>query len=357
MRDKKTGRKRDQLALISLPMTHPLEHGAGEASLHSHSGLLEGFSKHRQYNHQISSSLVQDFSTIDVGRRIANCSHLILAEIQEHSEGPPTAHLRGSKPCNARLCPWCEWRRSKAWRARLFSGLARFEEHHLNYRAVFLTLTVKNCRIRDLSKTIKEMNDAWARMRKGRWFPTAYWLKRTEVTVQKHLDVSEQLSEPFVHPHFHVMLLVPPSYFGKNYVKHSEWQKQWMMALRADYVPVVDVRAAYEKGKKGQTKSPVSFSAAIESSKYLLKAASVQKLGPWLTELHHQLAHLRLTSVSKKLQHYVPAHEPKETELEADEQNIAIDLIGRWTVLAQWFEDRSEFQITEIREGAPVASD
>ena len=193
-------------------------------------------------------------------------------------------------------------------------------------------------------------------MRKGRWFPTEFWLKRTEVTVEKHLDASNRLSEPFVHPHFHVMLLVPPSYFGKNYVKKSEWQKQWMMALRADYAPVVDVRAAYAKGKKGQTNSPVSFDAAIESSKYLLKAASVQKLGPWLVELHHQLKNLRLTSVSKKLQSFVPAHEPKETELDADEQNIAIDLIGRWTVLAQWFEDRSEFQITEIREGAPVAS-
>ena len=338
-------------------MTHPSEKRAGKASLQGHSDLLEGFSKHRAFNHQISQSLVQDFSTVDVGRRIANCSHHILAEIQEHSEGPPTALLRGSKPCNARLCPWCEWRRSKAWRARLFDGLARFEEDHLNYRAVFLTLTVRNCRITELNKTIAEMNDAWSRMRKGRWFPTGYWLKRTEVTVEKHLDGSNRLSEPFVHPHFHVMLLVRPSYFSRDYIKKTEWQKQWMMALRADYVPVVDVRAAYEKGKKGQTKSPVSFDAAIESSKYLLKAASVQKLGPWLVELHHQLKNLRLTAVSRKLAKYVPAHEPREEEIDTDERSTSIDVINRWTVLAQWFEDRSEFQITEIREGAPLASD
>ena len=337
-------------------MTHPLEHGAGEASLQADSGLLEGFSKHRRYNHQISSSLAQDMSTVDVAKRIALCSHQLLVEVQEHSEGPPTAHLRGSRACNARLCPWCEWRRSKVWRARLFKGMARFEEHHLNYRAVFLTLTVKNCRITELSKTLGEMNAAWKRMRECAFFPTEYWLKRTEVTVEKHLEGQNQQSEPFVHPHFHVLLLVRPSYFSHGYVKQTEWQKQWMMALRADYVPVVDVRAAYAKGKKGQTGSASSFDAVIESSKYLAKAAQVQKLGPWLTELHHQLRNLRLTSVSKKLTEYVPSKEPQTEDLESDEQSTSIDVLSRWTALAQWFEDRSEFQITEIREGAPVAS-
>ena len=337
-------------------MTNPSSKGVGKGSLQADSGLLESFSKHRQFNHQISSSLAQDMSTVDVAKRIALCSHQLLVEVQEHSQGPATAHLRGSRACNARLCPWGEWRRSKVWRARLFKGLARFEEHHLNYRAVFLTLTVKNCRIRDLKKTIKEMNQAWDRLKKCRWFPTEYWLKRTEVTVEKHLDGLGQQSEPFVHPHFHVMLLVRPSYFSRGYVKQTEWQRQWMMALRADYAPVVDVRSAYTKGKKGQTGSPSSFDAVIESSKYLLKAASVQSLGPWLTELHHQLRNLRLTSVSKKLTEYVPSKEPETPDLEVDEQNISIDVQNRWTALAQWFEDRSEFQITEIREGAPVAS-
>ena len=341
----------------SPPMTNPSSRAVGKGSLQADSGLLERFSKHRQYNHQISSSLARDMSTVEVAKRIALCSHQLLVEVQEHSLGPTTAHLRGSRACNARLCPWCEWRRSKVWRARLFKGLARFEEHHLNYRAVFLTLTVKNCRLTDLKKTIKEMNTAWNRMRQLSFFPTAYWLKRTEVTVAQHLDGSGPLSEPWVHPHFHVLLLVRPSYFGKGYVKKTEWQKQWMMALRADYAPVVDVRCAYAKGKRERNGSASSFDAAIESSKYLLKAASVQKLGPWLTELHHQLRSLRLTSVSTKLSEYVPSKDPETPDLEVDDRAPSIDVTGRWLALAQWFEDRSEFQITEIREGAPVASD
>ena len=338
-------------------MPNPSSQRVGEGSLQADSGLLATFNQHRQYNHQISQSLVRDFSTVDVGRRIANCSHQILVEVQEHSEGPPEALLRGSKPCNARLCPWCEWRRSKVWRARLFDGLALFEEQHVHWRAVFLTLTVKNCRITELKETIKAMNKAWDRMKKCSFWPTDYWLRRTEVTVEKHLDGSELNEEPWVHPHFHVLLLVPPSYFGKGYVKKTEWQKQWMMALRVDYVPVVDVRAAYKRGTKGSGGSVSSFDAVIESSKYLLKAASVQKLGPWLTELHHQLARLRLTSVSRDLSRLMPTHEPHVDEIEQDDHGWNIDVVNRWKILATWFEDLSEFQITEIREGAPVASD
>jgi len=208
-----------QLHLHPSPMTNHTHSVVGEGSLHADSGLLENFSKHRRFNTPIATSLAQDHSTVDVARRIANCSHQILVEVQEKAEGPPEAVLRGSRPCNARLCPWCEWRRSKAWRARLFKGIARFEESHLNYRAVFLTLTVKNCRLTELKETIKSMNKAWDRMKKCSFWPSEYWLRRTEVTVEKHLDTSEQPSEPFVHPHFHVMLLVKPSYFSHGYVK------------------------------------------------------------------------------------------------------------------------------------------
>ena len=61
--------------------------------------------------------------------------------------------------------------------------------------------------------------------------------------------------------------------------------------------------------------------------------------------------------MSKKLAQYVPSHEPKEEELEGDDRNTAPDVVARWVGLAQWFDDRQEFQFTDIREGAPVASD
>ena len=45
------------------------------------------------------------------------------------------------------------------------------------------------------------------------------------------------------HPHFHALLLVKPSYFAKGYIKQSDWVEMWAKALRADYLPSVNVKA------------------------------------------------------------------------------------------------------------------
>ena len=45
------------------------------------------------------------------------------------------------------------------------------------------------------------------------------------------------------HPHFHALLLVKPGYFsGKNYIKQHEWVEMWQKALKADYMPSVNVK-------------------------------------------------------------------------------------------------------------------
>ena len=46
------------------------------------------------------------------------------------------------------------------------------------------------------------------------------------------------------HPHFHALLLVKPSYFkGQGYIKQGDWTEMWRKALRADYLPSVNVKA------------------------------------------------------------------------------------------------------------------
>ena len=45
------------------------------------------------------------------------------------------------------------------------------------------------------------------------------------------------------HPHFHALLLVASSYFTINYIKQGDWVEMWAKALRADYLPSVNVKA------------------------------------------------------------------------------------------------------------------
>jgi len=65
-----------------------------------------------------------------------------------------------------------------------------------------------------------------------------------------------------VHPHFHVLGLVPASYFtGRGYIKQEQWAEMWKQSLRVDYDPIVHIQAV--KSKKG--KAPISNPEEIET--------------------------------------------------------------------------------------------
>ena len=52
-----------------------------------------------------------------------------------------------------------------------------------------------------------------------------------------------------MHPHFHILIQVSPSY-GKNkgyYISQSEFTDLWQNALKVDYKPIVDVRVIRPK--------------------------------------------------------------------------------------------------------------
>jgi len=116
------------------------------------------------------------------------------------------------------------------------------------------------------------------------------------------------------HPHLHALLVVPPAYFSRGYIRQTRWRELWMMSARLDYAPVVDVRNVYRKGGDASDSAP-PVAAVCEAAKYATKATDVLALGPQLPELHHQLRGLRLIGVSGALAPYVPARDPEASEL------------------------------------------
>ena len=320
-----------------------------EAPSQPHSGVLELFTKHRRFNAPIARTLAKDPETAWLAKRIANCSGLIKLDIEVPDGFEPKAHLKGAKVCDARLCPFCEWRRTKAWRRRLMTGLEAFHEVNPTWRAVFLTLTVRNCALSDLRSTLKQMQEGWNRFRGLSFFPTSYWFKRTEITLGSSPGGAGQFLSPVMaHPHFHVMLLVPPSYFGKRYVKQLRWAQEWQMAMRLDYPPVVDVRTAKAKTVRSDQAVDASKAAAIEAAKYATKATNLFELGDSLTEFHFQTQGVRYYSVSRDLKTYISDGEIKKSELM---DNTSVDPEGdipMLTATAQWFEDQQEYLFTDL---------
>lgn len=167
--------------------------------------------------------------------------------------------LKTMNSCRVRLCPLCTWRRSLKVQAHTIEILNAMGD---KYAYLFLTLTVKNCSGAELSDTLDLMFDAWKRLMERKQFKQAVkgWYRGLEVT--HNTDWTSQSYDTY-HPHFHVVLAVNKRYFTSDYIKHEDWVNLWKKSLRADYVPVVDVRRV-----KGHTAKAVA-----EAAKYSVKDA------------------------------------------------------------------------------------
>ena len=320
---------------------------------------LEKFTRHRRYNLPITRALMTDAETRDIGRAIANCACRIALEIPLVGDDLGEPLLRGARVCNRRLCPFCEWRRTRALRARLIAGLNAFAAVEPKWSAVFITLTQQNCQLEDLRSTIREMHAALKRLSKTATWPTPYWLRRTEVTVKRlqgeqptlntkgttevlpHLEGGRIQS---VHPHLHCLLLVPPSYWSHGYVKQLRWQQEWQMAARLDYAPVVDVRRAKAQPSDEHLHGVAPVAAVIEAAKYATKATDLLALGDELPEFHHQMKGLRLYGVSQALQQFVKAGEVSADELLDTDQFPVPCITPSLHAVAEWIDSAQEYR-------------
>ena len=309
----------------------------------THSDVLGKFSKHRRYNTAICKSLAMDSDTRDIAKDIGNCGLTLGIDITALPERPAEAQLRAAHVCNKRVCPFCEWRRSRVWRSRFFEGLPKFAEDFPTHKPLFLTLTVKNCRIEDLRSTIADMHRAWKRMTKLSMFPTKHWFRRTEVVLQGGRN--SELGAVMVHPHIHVLLMVPSGYFSHGYVKQTEWQKSWQMSARLDYSPVIDIRRGKMSSSSGGATLRDTTGAALEVSKYATKATDLINMGSSLGEYHRQVKNLRLSASSASLKPYVTDTPIDDSQL-LDKETADAEVIARGKAL--WFDDIGEYLFSDI---------
>ena len=147
------------------------------------------------------------------------------------------------------------------------------------------------------------------------------------------------------HPHIHAVLFVPSGYFSHGYIKQLEWQKQWMDAMRLDYVPVIDVRSAKSRSTSGGAPIEQSRQAALEASKYATKSTDLIAMGSSLGKYHYAIKGLRLSASSKSLKPYIA-----DTPLSPDQLvDGPIDpLVESVRGKALWFEDVQEYLFSDI---------
>ena len=212
------------------------------------------------------------------------------------------------------------------WQARFLKALPTIEAEHPSARWVFLTLTVRNCPITDLRPTIQGMNKAWQRLIKRQEFSVVQgWIRTTEVTRGK---------DDSAHPHFHVLMMVKPSYFGKSYVTQKRWTELWQECARLDYTPIVHVQAVKPKSRlSGLYEMPLRR-AISETLKYSVKPQDMSD--DWLIQLTQQVHHLRFIASGGVLKDVLREGEETEQDLLLADDPSATDDASEPDVFFKW---------------------
>ena len=259
---------------------------------------------------RISKALTADKEFAVRGYNLNECADWLIYTATDNQDKPLV--LSNANFCRDRACPICQWRRALRWVATMHQQLPQVHELYPTHRWLFLTLTVKNCEIENLRTTIQDMNKAYSRMMRGlrKRMPEIGYIRTTEVTRAK---------DDTAHPHLHCMLLVPAEYFGKKYIKQTEWAELWQKALKCDYMPIVDIRVPKNfkelfKPENLTTKSKVTkFKSIIaELLKYSIKPSDLLKKTEeedyeWLYEYLRQVKGLRFLCVGGVLKKLIKA--------------------------------------------------
>lgn len=261
--------------------------------------------------------------------RMENCANILkFSFLDNFNSGESTLKLTNAQFCRVRLCPVCQWRRSMAWRAKLFQNLPNLLEKNRNLNFIFLTLTVKNCLISDLSDTLNLMNLAFRRLRVRDEFKKSIkgFIRATEVT---------KSSNALAHPHFHCILVVNKSYFNSRYyIKTKRWSELWMESLKVNYLPVVDVRKIKFKNGMIETK------AIVETLKYTTKIEDLLDDKNWFLELTDQLFKKRFIAtggvLKDLLKENISVEEMINTGLDEKENEIEVNDDEHCSLYFQW---------------------
>ena len=206
--------------------------------------------------------LAMAYDDIDkhIADRLRGCATRLVYGIGEDGR----RRLRAANFCRVRLCPICQWRRS----LKLYGQMRQVTDPKAY---IFLTLTVRNCLLDDLSRTLDVITEGVRRLMQYREVCKAVdgWYRGTEIT--HNLDTSSPDYDTY-HPHIHMVMAVKPSYFkSRYYLSQRRWVELWKQAVGVDYTPVCDVRRI-----KGDTADAVS-----EATKYAAKSKDYIILDDW----------------------------------------------------------------------------
>lgn len=248
--------------------------------------------------------------------RVENCAQVIGFVHDPLATKSKRLKLQTAWFCKVRHCPVCQWRKSLMWQAKVYRALPLLRRDYPDTRFLFMTLTIRNCEVKDLRSTLEVMAKGWKRLTELRTWPARGWVRAVEITRSTKYRTA--------HPHYHCLLMVPPAYFQGDYLKQDQWAELWRQCLRINYRPVVDIRAvklALVPGTQRVNPLPKNMWAAVaEILKYAVKPSDMVRDHDWFLTLVDQVHHTRGVAIGGILKRYIKEREQETLMSEPGEE-------------------------------------
>ena len=299
-------------------------------------------------------SIFGDASQIKKSARVYECCLWLLFGLHKLKLTDEVRHkLKDARFCKARLCPICQFRRSLVWKSRMHEAYPILRLKYPHIRFIHLTLTVKNCPVSNLKENLKILSSSFKRLsdRMTKNGTIVGFMRSVEITREmafcsickgdyhKKSKCKNRENHTYTdncHPHMHVLLAVPSTYFNaENYLTKEKWAEEWKKSLKVDYNPVAWVSVVKPKVKKiGQEsekkdgividEKELALSSAVkEVAKYSVKVDeefldSVLKDDEgknWFLEFDRQLAGTRAIGLGGCFKEVLKASDPEDEEM------------------------------------------
>jgi plasmid rolling circle replication initiator protein Rep len=247
--------------------------------------------------------------------RVENCAQVLGFAHDPLATKKNKLKLQTAWFCKVRHYPVCQWRRSLMWQAKVYRALPLLRRDYPDTRFLFMTLTIRNCDVKDLRTTLTDMAKGWKRLTELRSWPARGWVRAVEITRSQRYRTA--------HPHYHCLLMVAPAYFQGDYLKQDEWAELWRHCLRINYRPVVDIRtvklALVPDTQRVNPMPKHMWAAMAEVLKYAVKPSDMVRDHDWFLELVEQVHHTRGVAIGGILKRYIKEREEENLKSEPGE--------------------------------------
>lgn len=289
----------------------------------------------KRRNLQVAKLFEGDEKFKSVHKSLVESGNEVKAEVRMNVK---TSEVRFKFSCwhsRCRIDPITQYANAKKERFRMFQALRRLTVLHPTHEFAFLTLTVRNCPITELRKTVNLLSKSFLSMTRAKPFSEYFnqrgseaiagFYKALEVTQDKH-------NADYCHPHLHILLHLPKRYFHDgNGIRQPDIVKAWQKALGVDYEPSVRINRVKPKSKAVDGTDAGVFKAVCETAKYQTKSNDFINSGKeWTKEYLLQMKGVRNVSTGGTIKFALAYFDKKiestiDEELTLDEEEIVLD--------------------------------